>query len=146
MSEKDIAGFLLFLSRYFLCNSCNLPRSIRFQIILKYFSRQNLNIFGNEIKWLEKMSPPAPTRTPNLSWTPIEPKRVILVPKGSKLAISLHANQNQSESFLPELFLRNNISEESTLTTRIQRIKIYYIQNLKWKCVLYLHNNTFEYI
>ena len=39
------AGVLLFLSRYFLCNSWNLPRSIRFQIILKYFCRHKIYIF-----------------------------------------------------------------------------------------------------
>ena len=38
------AGVLLFLSRYFLCSTCNLPRSIRFQIILKYLWQQNCNI------------------------------------------------------------------------------------------------------
>ena len=43
------AGVLLFLSRYFLCNSCNLPRSIRFQIILKYFCWHNFFISADKI-------------------------------------------------------------------------------------------------
>ena len=35
---------LLFLSRYFLCNSCKLPRSIRFHFIPKYFWRHEIYI------------------------------------------------------------------------------------------------------